>query len=59
MIFDLPDNITPIGLAVLGWPDQDLPAKARFSPERIHHNVWGEILDVGARSGCICDCNLL
>ena len=39
-IFDLPEEIIPFGLAVIGWADQHLPAKDRFLPERIHNNAW-------------------
>lgn len=38
--FDLPDQVVPLGLAVIGYPDQQLGSKSRFRPDRVHHDAW-------------------
>lgn len=39
-LFHLPAHIIPLGLAVIGHPDQNPASKSRFRPERVHRNVW-------------------
>jgi len=39
-IFNLPEQIIPFGLAVMGWPDQSSKTPERFDPSRIHRNTW-------------------
>jgi len=39
-ICKLPEHVIPLGLAILGWPDQSPSAGNRFNPERIHYNIW-------------------
>ncbi len=41
-ICSLPEQIMPLGLAVLGWPAQQVSSKERFSKDRVHLNRWGE-----------------
>ncbi len=39
-IFNLPEHIIPLGLAVVGWPDQERKSKERYSEELVHYEVW-------------------
>ena len=39
-LFDLPDPVIPLALVVLGHPDQKLPSRSRFKPERVHQEAW-------------------
>nr|WP_320012169.1 nitroreductase family protein [uncultured Desulfobulbus sp.] len=39
-IFNLPEEIIPFGLAVMGWPDQSVKTPDRFDSSRIHHETW-------------------
>ncbi len=38
--FGLPNNILPISLVAIGYPDEINPQPERFKPERIHYNSW-------------------
>ncbi len=38
--FELPENIVPISLIAVGYPDETKPQPKRFNPERIHWNKW-------------------
>jgi nitroreductase len=39
-LLGLPEQIVPLGLAVIGFPDQTISRKDRFRPDRVHHNFW-------------------
>lgn len=41
IIFNLPENIVPFGLAVMGWPGQVIDSKERYDEGLIHLNKWG------------------
>lgn len=56
--FGLPDAVVPLGLVVLGWPDQRPGPENRFKPERIHDNHWRDgagLKDTG-RGTIPCPC---
>lgn len=38
--FSLPDHVIPLGLAVIGYADQNPESISRFRPDRVHHNTW-------------------
>ena len=38
--FNLPQNIVPVSLISLGYPDEVVTAEERFKQEKIHHNKW-------------------
>lgn len=38
--FKLPDNIIPVSLISLGYPDEVVTAEERFKQEKIHYNKW-------------------
>jgi len=38
--FKLPENIVPVSLISLGYPDEEVKAEGRFKEERIHYNNW-------------------
>ena len=38
--FNLPDNVKPHSLVVMGWPDAEFKRQDRFKPERIHVNTF-------------------
>ena len=39
-IFDLPQNIQPMSIVSIGYPDEEKENPERFKPERIHYNKW-------------------
>jgi nitroreductase len=39
-LFELPENILPLSLIPIGYPDESKPDPERFKPERIHMNKW-------------------
>ena len=39
-IFSLPENIVPISLVSLGYPDEIRERQERYKAERIHHNKF-------------------
>lgn len=39
-IFDLPQNIQPMSIISIGYPDEEKETPDRFKPERIHYNAW-------------------
>lgn len=41
-ICDLPENIEPFALIVLGYPDEHKEKPARWKPERVQLNSWGK-----------------
>jgi nitroreductase len=38
--FALPENIVPVSLISLGYPDEVLKAEERFKKDKIHYNKW-------------------
>jgi nitroreductase len=38
--FKLPDNVVPVSLISLGYPDENVKAEERFKEEKIHFNKW-------------------
>ena len=38
--FNLPENVIPISLITLGYPDETVIAEERFNKEKIHFNKW-------------------
>lgn len=39
-LFALPHHVVPLGLAVIGYPDQHPESRSRFRPDRVHRNSW-------------------
>lgn len=39
-LFELPENIVPISLVALGYPNETHPTPERFKKSRIHFNKW-------------------
>jgi nitroreductase len=39
-LFDLPKNVIPLGLVVIGHPEKTVPLKDRYQEDRVHHNKW-------------------
>ncbi len=39
-IFELPEQVVPLGLAVIGWPVKPGRRKERYKAERTHQNRW-------------------
>ncbi len=39
-LLKLPDHIMPLGLVVIGRPNQTLLEQDRFDPKKIRYNVW-------------------
>ncbi|MFO7524156.1 MAG: nitroreductase family protein [Ignavibacteriaceae bacterium] len=38
--FKLPDNVVPVSLITLGYPDETVIAEDRFNKEKVHYNRW-------------------
>lgn len=38
--FKLPENIVPVSLISLGYPDEVVTEEERFKQDKIHHNKW-------------------
>lgn len=38
--FGLPENIVPVSLISLGFPDETVTAEERFKQDKIHYNKW-------------------
>ena len=38
--FKLPENIIPVSLISLGYPDEEVKAEERFKQDKIHFNKW-------------------
>lgn len=38
--FTLPENIVPVSLISLGYPDEVIKAEERFKQNKIHYNKW-------------------
>ena len=41
-LLELPDQIVPLALVVIGRPATQAEKKSRFDPAKIHHNLWGK-----------------
>ena len=39
-IFSLPEHISPLGLAVVGWPAQNVKSEDRYTDKCVHYNTW-------------------
>lgn len=39
-VFNLPDNIIPVSMAVLGYPGESPEQPERYKEERVHINKW-------------------
>ncbi len=39
-LLDLPENVIPFALVVMGYPDIEIDRQDRFKKERIHYNKW-------------------
>jgi len=39
-LFNLPNNIQPLSLISIGYPNESKELPDRFKPERIHYNKW-------------------
>ncbi|MEA2107369.1 MAG: nitroreductase family protein [Bacteroidota bacterium] len=39
-LFQLPDNIPPLSLISIGYPNEEKEQPERFKKERIHYNQW-------------------
>lgn len=39
-LFNLPENVIPLGFVPVGWPDQPSAHKSRFREDRIHANIF-------------------
>lgn len=39
-LFNLPDNIKPLGIVVVGYPDGEPAAPERFEPNKIHYEKF-------------------
>lgn len=40
-LLNIPEDVAPLGLIVVGYPDQIPPDKGeRFKEEKVHHNKW-------------------
>ena len=39
-LLNLPENIIPVGLVVVGRKAEENPFENRYNPERIHHETW-------------------
>lgn len=42
-ILALPRELTPLGLAALGYPAEEKPAHTKHNPEKVHYEVYGGI----------------
>lgn len=39
-LLNLPENIIPISMIAVGYPDEIKSPENRFKPERVHYNKW-------------------
>lgn len=39
-LLQLPENITPLNVIALGYPNEEKTASQRYKPERVHWNKW-------------------
>lgn len=38
--FGIPDNVLPLAIVPLGWPDGEFSAKDRYKADRVHYDSW-------------------
>jgi nitroreductase len=38
---NLPPNITPLGLAAIGYPDEEKPGQTRYAQDKVHYHQFG------------------
>lgn len=39
-LLNLPEDVIPLSIVPVGYPDENRPVQRRFKAERIHHNKW-------------------
>lgn len=39
-LFNVPDNVIPLGIISLGYPEETKPPRENYNPERVHLNEW-------------------
>ncbi len=39
-LFKVPDNVTPLGIISLGYPEEQKSPRENYNPERVHKNKW-------------------
>ena len=39
-LFNLPDTVSPLGLAILGYSETLFSHKERYDEQKVHYNVW-------------------
>ena len=39
-LFNLPENIIPVGGIVLGYPAEEKEPRSRFNPDKVHYEKW-------------------
>ena len=39
-LFNLPDAVSPLGLAILGYSETPFSHKERYDEQKVHYNVW-------------------
>lgn len=39
-VFDLPENIIPVAVLSIGWPDEEHKARTRYNPDLVHYEKW-------------------
>jgi len=39
-MFNMPEQVIPLGFAPIGWPAQELKSSSRFKEDRVHYNTF-------------------
>lgn len=39
-LFDIPENVIPLAIIPVGWPDAEFSSKDRYEPARVHQESW-------------------
>jgi len=39
-LLSIPETVVPVGVAALGWPAEDKPARSRFQAAHVHEETW-------------------
>ena len=39
-LLSIPETIVPVGVAALGWPAEERPARTRFQAAHVHEDTW-------------------
>ncbi|MCW4049230.1 MAG: nitroreductase family protein [Candidatus Bathyarchaeota archaeon] len=39
-LFNVPENVTPLGIISLGYPAEEKPPRENYNEERVHRNKW-------------------